>query len=183
MKIWINFSGRLADKITDCYGLKNNHHFKSADLKRYFDDIYNISRSTLGATAIYNKCTLIFTERAQQLSALCIKEETPIHNIAAVTKAYIDDMTDFSTNLDELSSALSYSKNHLIRSFKCAFGITPYEYILNRRFELAESLLINTNSSIAEIAEQLSFCDAQYFSRCFSSRYGITPTEYRKKQF
>lgn len=183
VKIWMNFSGRLADKITDCYGLKNKHHFKATELRRYFDDIYNVSRSNLGAKAICNKCTLIFTELAQQLAALCDKEQAPICNIASNTRAYIDDMTDFSASLDEISTALSYSKNHIIRSFKDAFGITPYEYILNRRFELAESLLINTASPISEIAEQLGFCDARYFSGCFSKRYGITPTEFRKKQF
>ena len=55
------------------------------------------------------------------------------------------------------------------------------EYVTNKRLEKAKKLLENTNYTISEIAEQVSYEDTNYFSVVFKRNVGITPREYRIK--
>lgn len=180
VKIWMNFSGRLADKITECHNLKNSYIFHAPELLEYFERIYAIACENEGTKAVSEKCAVIFLELAQRLSEGQRNREVRSSDIAVRIKEYIDDTNDFSENLDGLAERFSYSKNHIIRAFKNRYGITPYDYMQNRRFFAAEELLKNTAYSISEIAERLSFCDVRYFSDCFKKRYEISPTQYRK---
>lgn len=73
---------------------------------------------------------------------------------------------------------LSYS-NFAIK-FKRLFGKTFTEYINHVRIAYAQQLLINSNDSIAEIAEKCGYHDACYFSRIFSKLTGISPLVFRQ---
>lgn len=180
VKIWMNFSGDLADRIVECYGLKNEILFHTPSLKKYFFDIYKISRSNIGSRKASEKCAVIFLKIAQELSEYLHLEGQKSKSLADEVKNRIDGMTSFSLSLDSLAEELSYSKNHIIRAFKTEYGTTPYEYMQNRRFAVAKSLLKYSVYSISEIAEKLSFCDARYFSGCFSRHFGISPSGYRR---
>lgn len=180
IKIWMNFSGTLSDSIAECHNLNDIHHFHAPELKKYFFDIYEIARLGGNAKAVGEKCANIFLTLAQKLSDITVDENRSKYGIARKVKAYIDEKNHFSINLDDISAALSYSKNHIIRAFKQQYKITPYAYIQDRRLSVAESLLKNSTYSVSEIAEKLSFCDVRYFSSCFSNKYGASPTEYRK---
>ena len=51
------------------------------------------------------------------------------------------------------------------------------------RLKNAIDMLSSTNYSIREIAEECGFRSANYFSKVFSAKVGITPTEYRNKKY
>lgn len=180
-KIWLNFSGRLASKITECFNLEKEVYFHAPELKSYFYEFYDISRSGAGAKAVCEQSAVVFLRLAQRLGEYCKGNVNAQNSVAHRVKNYIDDMTDYSQKLDDIALKMSYSKNHIIREFKAEFGITPYEYMLCRRFEIAASLLKNTAYSVSEISEKLGFCDVRYFSGRFGARYGASPSEYRKR--
>lgn len=61
-----------------------------------------------------------------------------------------------------------------------AEGVTFSEFLLDRRLELALSLLHEAGARggrISEIAYEAGFCDLSHFNRCFRRRYGTTPSE------
>ena len=66
------------------------------------------------------------------------------------------------------------------RLFKEATGKNFKEYVLDKRMEYAQELLKTTTMKIAEISGMAGFESAEYFSSVFKSRYGMTPTRYRK---
>ena len=66
--------------------------------------------------------------------------------------------------------------------FKKKYGITVNTYITEARLERAIYLLIEGNMNINEIAAETGFSDQSYFSKVFLSKYGISPSEYRKKK-
>lgn len=179
-KVWMNFNGDLADRIIESYGLTGAICLHIPQLKERFLDMYKTATSTIGTNAICDKAAVFFLKTAQNL-AKSIRKEAP-DNVGAASeiKAFIDDDAAFSLTLGEIADKMSYSKNHVIRVFKNEYGITPYEYMLDRRFEVAESLLKNTAYSVAQISEKLGFCDPKYFSGCFSKRYGFSPLAFRK---
>ncbi|MCF0199139.1 MAG: helix-turn-helix transcriptional regulator [Bacteroidaceae bacterium] len=79
-----------------------------------------------------------------------------------------------------LAKEVLMSKDHLIRLFKRNMGITPSAYILQRRMELAELLLITTPMPIKAVASRTGFEDYSYFCRVFRRELGTTPHRYRR---
>ncbi|MGC4100418.1 AraC family transcriptional regulator [Ferruginibacter sp.] len=69
---------------------------------------------------------------------------------------------------------------HFFRSFKQAFGDSPYQYIINKRLEYAKTL-IRTDQSFTSIAGQCGFADLFTFSKAFKKLYGISPSEYKSR--
>ena len=81
--------------------------------------------------------------------------------------------------IQELLQTLGFSYAHLCRGFRSAFGLTPVEYRNAARIEQAKTLLRDTNLTIAEIAHQVGFQDAGYFSRQFRKLNNLKPREAR----
>ena len=180
-KIWINFEGSLADEITKSYGLLNKAHFYAPEFKEYFNEMYKISRSGGGVKEISDRIAVIFLQVAQKLSNISNTKEGKYSSLAESIKKQIDNLTDYKITLDKIVKNMSYSKCHIIREFKAAYGETPYEYILKKKFNTAKIMLENTVVSISDIADELGFCDVHYFSSCFSKRFGLSPSMYRKR--
>ena len=183
IKIWINFDGDLAEKITECFSLTGKNYFHAPDLKPLFFEMYNISRKSIDIKNISEQISVIFLQIIQKLSDKISTERNTDSPTASALKELIDNTTDFTVTLDDLSKKIYCSKSHAIREFRSAYNITPYEYILRNRFSVAETLLKNTWLSISEIAEKTGFCDVHYFSGMFAKRYGISPSKYRKNLY
>ncbi len=93
---------------------------------------------------------------------------------------YLNRHTEDFVSLDIMADEFSCSKIHLIRQFKAAIGITPWEYLLTQRLESAKWLLINSCDSIKKISSKLQFNDAHYFSNFFKKRTKQTPLQFRR---
>lgn len=183
IKIWINFEGTLAEKITECFSLTEKNCFHAPDLKPLFFKMYNISRKSTDVKNISEQISVIFLKIIQRLSDKSSTDLNTASPTASALKELIDNTTDFTVTLDDLSKKIYCSKNHAIREFRLAYNITPYEYILRIRFSAAETMLKNTRLSISEIAGKTGFCDVHYFSGMFKKRYGIAPSDYRKSLY
>ena len=175
-KLWFNFSGQLADFITEAYRLDSVAHTHAPHLKEYFERIIEAAKGEPDTAE--DKISVIFLELAQKLSRLSATESKD--GIASRLKAMLDGITDFNVSLDELSEKLYCTKNHAIREFKDSYGTSPYEYLQQRRIALAKTLLRNTGMQISEISSSLGYYDIHYFSTSFKKRVGKTPTQYRK---
>ncbi|UQZ85178.1 DNA-binding transcriptional regulator AraC [Paenibacillus konkukensis] len=60
------------------------------------------------------------------------------------------------------------------------YGVPPFEYLLRYRIEQAK-LLLQTDLSVARIAEEVGFNQAAYFASCFTRAEGISPRTFRKQ--
>ncbi len=92
---------------------------------------------------------------------------------------YIHSTYMEKTGLDEIAAAACLSKFHFLRLFKHVYHVSPYEYIQQLRMEKAESLLVNTSMQVTDIATLLGFDNSNSFSRLFSQRKNVYPTQYR----
>lgn len=89
------------------------------------------------------------------------------------------DNPDFDSNM--LASELAVSRSSLYAKFKSLTGLTPNDFVMNRKMARAAFLLRNRpQMQIAEIAYSLAFGSPRYFSRCFKEQFGCPPAEYRK---
>ena len=81
--------------------------------------------------------------------------------------------------LSELAAACDLSISHFARSFKASFGVSAHRWLVQRRIERAQELLIETHDSLADIADQAGFSDQAAFTRTFHQIVGVSPGRWR----
>ncbi len=95
---------------------------------------------------------------------------------------FIEDNLDKDLPLEYLSSISCYSPFHFHRIFSSVIGETINSYVSRKRIEKVASVIMNGSEiPITELAYNYGFKSGSSFSRAFSSYYGISPTEFRKK--
>jgi len=91
------------------------------------------------------------------------------------------NLGDSNFSPDILAEKLHVGRTKLLGKMKEIFGEPPAKYILNRRLEAAEQMLLIGEYSINEISDKTGFNDPGYFNKCFKAKYGITPGKYGKQ--
>ena len=82
-----------------------------------------------------------------------------------------------------VSKAVGYNVDYIRRCFCLEIGKTPHEYLTGLRLGQAKKLLLQeTFVSIENVASLCGFSDSFYFSTYFKKKYGVSPSEYRKKK-
>lgn len=94
---------------------------------------------------------------------------------------YAHAMFDTPLTLHELAHVACLSPNHLLRTFRQAFGQTPHQYITARRLAHAQKLLRDTTLPITEICAAVGFESLGAFSWLFRRHIGISPSIYRQE--
>lgn len=84
-------------------------------------------------------------------------------------------------NLDQLSKQFKISKYTLARNFVHFIGMSPIEYLINKRITIAKQLLVETELTISEIAIRVGISNTTHFINLFRKRVGVTPLQYRKQ--
>lgn len=80
-----------------------------------------------------------------------------------------------------LADMCCLSKDHFIRLFKKEVGITPHQYINQKKIEKAQLILITDRIPIKNVAYRLAYQDYSYFIRLFKQCTGMTPQEYQNQ--
>ena len=88
---------------------------------------------------------------------------------------YIDTHIYSLTSLEELAERFNYNYSYLSALFSRVTGKTLREYYLERRLEVARTMVLEGEKKIWEISEMLNYSSAFAFSKAFASRYGISP--------
>lgn len=102
--------------------------------------------------------------------------EVVLEKIMELVKESKGDLT-----LSECAERLGYHPSYIWRVMKNTRDITFTDYIAKQKLEMAKQLLAETNLTVAEIAERLSYSNAQNFIRLFKKHMEITPGQYRKQ--
>lgn len=95
---------------------------------------------------------------------------------------YIDEHLTEELSLEKLAEEVRLSKYQLIRRFREEEGVTPWKYLVEKRIEHAKELLQN-GVSPGQAAVESGFYDQSHMNRSFREETGLTPKEYREKNF
>jgi len=93
-------------------------------------------------------------------------------------KDYLAAHVDEQVELETLARAAGLSPFHLIRVFRKATGMTPHNWLVDRRVHLACNLL-REGLSATHVAARCGFSDQSHLTRVFKSRLGVTPGQFR----
>jgi len=82
--------------------------------------------------------------------------------------------------LSQLAQECGLSISHFARSFKTSFGVSTHRWLVQRRIECSQDLLMRTRESLSDIAEQVGFSDQAAFTRVFHQIVGVSPGRWRR---
>ncbi|MDO0925767.1 helix-turn-helix transcriptional regulator [Streptomyces sp. TG1A-8] len=82
-------------------------------------------------------------------------------------------------DMTELARGAHMSVGHFQRSFRKAFGETPYSYLMTRRVERAKALLRRGDLTVTEVCLAVGCTSLGSFSSRFTELVGQTPSAYR----
>lgn len=136
---------------------------------------------------------LIKSARRQSLGLellACILESSPqqelperwleLERLAPVLR-HIESNLDQSHSREDLARLIHISPSRFSALFKATLGVPPGEYIQQLQLQRAQTLLLTTDGTVAEIAVHCGHRDPFHFSRLFKRYSGLSPANYRRQ--
>ena len=94
--------------------------------------------------------------------------------------AYIEANLAAAIQAKDLAALVNLSTSHFFRGFKASTDMTPFEYVAQRRVELARKLMRTTSDPLSHIAIQCGLCDQSHLCRLFRRLVGQSPHAWRR---
>ena len=120
--------------------------------------------------------------RKEMITAPVVAEATSLEDqfLQRLRDIMTENLADETFSVEDLAAEMAMSRTQLHRKLKALTDQAASEYMRNFRLEIAYQLLEKNAGSIGEIAFQVGFASASYFSKSFAARYGKSPKEVRK---
>ena len=81
-----------------------------------------------------------------------------------------------------LAEACGLSRSHFAHAFRTTTGLPPHKWLLSHRIRRACEMMVQTDQSLAEIAQNCGFADQSHFSRRFRHAMGCSPAVWRRER-
>lgn len=93
-----------------------------------------------------------------------------------IAKQFMDEAFLHIEGISQVATHCNMSEFHFFRSFKQAFALSPYQYLLTKRLELAKELVTEGAMSMTDIASHCNFPDLFTFSKAFKRQFKVAPS-------
>lgn len=144
--------------------------------------LFEVRSSEYGSSSICQKLLeilIIRIIRAQHLRPVPATSVRMTKECAQI-KEYLDTNYAEHITLDSLTRLTHMNKYYMAHSFAKYTGLSPIQYLNERRLETACRLLKETDYSVSDISSQTGFSSQSYFTQIFRKKYGITPIKFRQ---
>lgn len=116
--------------------------------------------------------------------AIALRDQNSGNKNRSILKTAVDFIDSHymeeDMSLNKAANAANVSANHFSALFSQNMGQTFIEYLTNLRMNKAKEYLRCTSMRSSEIAGEIGYKDAHYFSYLFKKTQGMTPSDYRK---
>jgi AraC family transcriptional regulator len=113
---------------------------------------------------------------------------TPPAKVQDITQRVVDEIAHFvDTHIDAeirvatLANLASMTEYGFARAFRAFTGLSPHQWVMERRIAHAARLLRIKTQSVAEIAYAAGFSSQAHMTTVFAKRMGVTPAVYRRE--
>lgn len=94
--------------------------------------------------------------------------------------SYVEAQLDQPIRNEDLAALVRLNASHFGRAFRNSFGEPPHEYVIRRRVEHAQGLMLSTDASLSEIALNCGLADQSHLTRLFRRFAGESPRAWRR---
>lgn len=117
----------------------------------------------------------VINQQIENISSSRRSTREELYRRLCIARQYILDNYYKDIQLEELAKEAMLSKFHLLRSYREAFGVTPYRQVLNLRLKRSLQLL-QEGHTLEDIALSLGFSDRRSFTKAFKKVFGCAPS-------
>lgn len=180
---WIGLYGESINKFTQILGVTPENPIIHISL---YNELYSVMEKIYAASkdmTLSSKFTV--TGLIYEFFSILVQNanlDTQKINSIKTALRIIDYNYSSSISVEQIAKRLSLNTSYFSRIFTEQVGISPKQYLLNKRMDRAKELLNVTDASIFEIANSVGYEDQLYFSRIFKKHVGLSPNEYKKKK-
>ncbi len=181
---WMNFDGSFAARELLNVGISEKSpvfEFSFFDaLKSLFNEVIYSEHSNCDMDTYMLGCFYILMSyhRKQYLDTCSVNSGSRIY--AVRTAEYIDTHYGENIRIENIAAQMHISRKYLCQVFREYTGMSPKEYLLQRRIDEACTLLTSTDMAVPEIAKQVGYNDYTQLSQLFRRKKGMSPLKYRK---
>ncbi|RBW69513.1 AraC family transcriptional regulator [Bacillus taeanensis] len=122
----------------------------------------------------------LFYDFIIQLQKDAIHIPSAAEQVTSKVIEYLQKNYHQSIKMDDLSKALLYHPDYIVRSMKKTIGISPMQYLTQYRLFIAKQELVNSSNKISAIANKIGIDDSAYFSKLFKKEVGVSATQYQR---
>ena len=180
-KIWVNLSGPFISNLADVLGLDEGVYIQHYDSPKPITQIHSLLESFNFSPRgrIFDNIALVVTEILLSINSSRTEQTLSESPVILEIKRYIDSEVNIAATLDDICVQFSINKSYAIASFKKTFGITLYQYMLDKKIKTAKNMLEH-GVKINNIASLLGYSCTQSFTHAFKSAAGVSPNAYRE---
>jgi AraC family transcriptional regulator len=95
-------------------------------------------------------------------------------------RTHLESNLSAKISTQDLASIAGLSPFHFSRAFRDSFGDSPHHYLLRRRIEHSQGLMLTTKASLADIALECGLVDQAHFGKLFRRLVGESPGAWRR---
>jgi len=179
---WLQFGGSQIEPILTTLKFHEITHLPVKNIHKMTAQFHQLESTLQGNNPLKNYIAsgqlyefLLFLYQNSILN-LTTRNENPLLSLVL---DYIDENYFKDLSLENLSTLVNITPQHLCKVFKEALSMRPFEYIIKRRLQEAKKLLIDTNLPIKTIALNVGYEDSSYFCMHFKRYEGVTASIYR----
>lgn len=178
---WVHFDGDMARDLGQwilSHGGRVQRLGVNARLLSLFDAQFSLREEGASPDAAIHAChqlQFLLSHIAQMLGRGRLEGRL---DIAAIKGRMIEHVHG-QLNLDQLAEEAALSKFHFAKLFKAQTGQSPIHYFIELKMQQACYALDTRSQSIKQVALDLGYDDAYYFSRIFKKVMGVSPSQYR----
>jgi YesN/AraC family two-component response regulator len=187
----------LLDKDVEHYGSKKSYghtsfywlHFHCDKIEKFFKKKV-FSTDTLLAERKMKELSHLFFSQKELAELNLVKFFLELENVNEYKNPYAFEIAEYvrinqnkPLTVSDLSKRFGFNCDYISRIIKKEFGFDAKTLIVKRRLEFIQSLLINTDYSIKEIAESAGFENENYLVKFFKYHAKTTPSTFRKQYF
>lgn len=160
-----------------CYKLMTTYFAKARNMRNYKMEVAHLID--------FDSEAQLFERLHQSVERFCVQcskaEQVTANRMRTELLSFIEEnFNNKNLSLSAVADYLNTSVYVATRLFKETTGKNFKEYVMDRRMEYAAELLKSTSHKVAEISGMAGFENAEYFSSLFKTKFGMTPTQYRR---
>jgi len=95
---------------------------------------------------------------------------------------YIEAHLATSISLEDVANAAGLTRMHFAAQFRATTGVRPHDYLMKRRVERAQELLVGEKMTLVDVAQRVGFQSQSHFTTVFRRFVGATPKVWRDER-